>query len=69
MHKIWAYDDTDNTDNRTFGIHSNRGWSAGKFVMIPEAPIPTEAAAFSLHLSVHVVTLSIVLFVLLVTMI
>lgn len=63
MHIIWAYDDTDITDNRTFGIHSNRGWSAGKFVMIPEAPIPTEAAAFSLHSSIHVVTLSIVLLV------
>ena len=53
MHIVWAYDDNDITDSRTFDIHSHRGWSAGTFVMVPEAPIPTEAAASSLHSSIH----------------
>ena len=47
VHIIWAYDDEDITNNSTFDIHIYKGWTAQKFVMVPEAPIPTEAAALS----------------------
>ena len=43
MFIIWAYDDMDITNDRNFGIHSNRGWSANKVVMVPQQLItPSE---------------------------
>jgi len=53
VHIVWAYSDMDIINNRTFAKHSNKGWSPEKVVMVPQQPIPTEAAASSLHSSIH----------------
>jgi len=63
VHIIWAYGNTDIVDDRNFTIHSSRGWSSQKVIMVPEQPVPTKpAAASSLHSSIHaILTVTIVL--------
>ncbi|KAL9982002.1 hypothetical protein ACROYT_G010781 [Oculina patagonica] len=53
VHIIWAYGDNDIRTDADFAKHSNKGSSDKSFVMVPEAPIPTQAAATSLHLSIY----------------
>ena len=65
MHIIWAYGNTDIIDDRNFAIHSSKGWSSQKVIMVPEQPVPTQPAAAScLHSSIHaIITLTIVLLI------
>lgn len=48
MHIVWAYAVKDITTAADFVQHSNQGWSDGKFILVPEAPIPTKANKASL---------------------
>ena len=42
----------DISDKRNFGIHSSKGWSSKKYVLVAEnQPIPTEAKATALDSS------------------
>ena len=40
MHIIWAYGNTDIIDDRNFAIHSSKGWSSEKVIMVPGQPVP-----------------------------
>ncbi|KAL9982005.1 hypothetical protein ACROYT_G010784 [Oculina patagonica] len=56
VHIIWAYADKDIRTVADFAQHSNQGWSDETFVMVPEAPFPTQAKAAkasSLHLTIY----------------
>ena len=63
MNIIWAYSASDANDTTNFGIHSKRGWSSEKVVMVTEQPIPTDpSAASSLCSGIYgIVTLTITL--------
>lgn len=63
MHIIWAYDVNDIRTFADFSKHSNQGWSDETFVMVPEAPIPTQAKATSLHLSIYGTVIITIVFV------
>ena len=39
MHIIWAYSNTDIIVDRIFAIHSRRGWSSQKVIMVPGQPV------------------------------
>lgn len=53
MYVIWAYAVDDIRTSSHFVQHSHQGWSNETFVLVPEAPIPTEAKSASLHSSIY----------------
>lgn len=63
MYIIWAYAVNDIKTVADFVQHSNQGWSDETVVMVPEAPIPTQAVATSLHLSIYGTVIVTIVFV------
>ncbi|XP_015760330.1 PREDICTED: DBH-like monooxygenase protein 1 homolog [Acropora digitifera] len=59
---IWSYSNLDIADKRNLKIHSSRGWSSKKYILVAKnQPIPTEAKATALY-SRFAIALSMALF-------